>query len=150
MEKFLTLLIAMLIFFIYSCQQKMGNVPQKAVSADTSTAKPEAQGDTTKTDLFELTYAEREGKRLYEHYCAVCHGLQGKGDGFNAYNLSPRPKDIAEKGYFDSVTNDWLKQVVSLGGRGVKRSVLMPAYGSTLNEEQTADIVAYLRYLSQN
>lgn len=150
MQKCLILLIALLFFFIYSCQQRTDNIPQKTVSADTSIAKPEEQGDSSKTDLFELTYAERKGKRLYEHYCAVCHGLQAKGDGFNAYNLNPKPKDIAENGYLDSVTDDWLKQVISLGGRGVKRSVLMPAYEGTLNEEQTAEIVAYLRHLSQN
>jgi cytochrome c1 len=149
MHKFLNLLIALLIFFIYSCQQKTDNIPQKTVSADTSSANPEAHGDTNNIDLFKLTYTERKGKRLYEHYCAVCHGLQGKGDGFNAYNLNPKPKDMTEKGYLDSVTNDWLKQAVSLGGRGVKRSVLMPAYEGTLNEEQTADVVAYLRHLSE-
>jgi cytochrome c1 len=150
MQKFLNLLIVLLFFFTYSCQQKTHTVPPKTVSADTSTTRPEAQGDTTKTDLFELTYSEQKGKRLYDHYCAICHGVQGKGDGFNAYNLNPKPKDMTEKGYLDSVTNDWLKQVISLGGRGVKRSVLMPAYEGTLNKEQTADIVAYLRHLSEN
>jgi mono/diheme cytochrome c family protein len=150
MQKFLNLLIVPLVFFIFACEQKTDNIPPETVSADTSIANPQAPGDTTKTDFFELTYTERRGKRLYEHYCAICHGVQGKGDGFNAYNLNPKPKDIAENGYLNSVTNDWLKQVISLGGRGVKRSVLMPAYEGTLNEEQTADVVAYLRHLSQN
>jgi len=33
-----------------------------------------------------LTYEQQQGKILYTKYCSVCHGEQGKGDGFNAYN----------------------------------------------------------------
>ena len=25
-----------------------------------------------------------DSKRMYLHYCSVCHGAEGKGDGFNA------------------------------------------------------------------
>ncbi|MEE9170069.1 MAG: c-type cytochrome [bacterium] len=41
-------------------------------------------------------YAERKGKHLYAHYCAVCHGASGEGDGFNAFNLDPRPRNLAD------------------------------------------------------
>ena len=44
----------------------------------------------------DFTYAERKGKQLYDHYCAVCHGSSGEGDGFNAFNLDPRLRNLAD------------------------------------------------------
>ena len=44
------------------------------------------------------TYAERQGKQLFEQYCAICHGQSGEGDGFNAYNLNPK---TTQPGGFD-------------------------------------------------
>lgn len=45
---------------------------------------------------------ERGGK-LYERYCATCHGPQGAGDGPAAYLLSPKPRDFT-RGEFRLVT----------------------------------------------
>jgi len=42
------------------------------------------------------TYKERQGKQLFEQYCVVCHGQSGEGDGFNAYNLTPRPHSLSD------------------------------------------------------
>ena len=35
------------------------------------------------------------------------------------------------------------------GGRGMNKSILMPAYGNTLSGEQIVDLVAYLRTLAE-
>jgi mono/diheme cytochrome c family protein len=44
-------------------------------------------------------YNVREGGVLFRHYCAVCHGGEGHGDGFNAYNLDPKPRDLADPAF---------------------------------------------------
>src|SRR6266498_3531699 len=41
------------------------------------------------------SYELRLGKGLYSHYCQTCHGETGAGDGFNAFNLDPRPRDLS-------------------------------------------------------
>ena len=41
-----------------------------------------------------LTYVESQGKRIFVHYCATCHGDDARGDGQNASNLSPAPPDM--------------------------------------------------------
>ncbi len=78
--------------------------------------------------LSSMFYNERKGKLPYDKYCSVCYGTQGNGDGFNACNIDPRPKDLTEAEYLATLSNYWLSEVVSQGGRGVKRSVLMPSY----------------------
>ena len=37
-----------------------------------------------------------QGKELFMNYCIHCHGSSGVGDGFNAENLDPRPRDLTD------------------------------------------------------
>jgi mono/diheme cytochrome c family protein len=37
-----------------------------------------------------------KGHELYDQYCAVCHGANGKGDGPLADDLKVRPADLTE------------------------------------------------------
>lgn len=90
-------------------------------------------------------YEEREGKFLFHVYCAVCHGDGGGGDGFNAYNLDVKPHSLADSAYMAQVSENSLRQVIALGGRGVNKSVLMPPYGHTLSEVQIGYLIAYIR-----
>lgn len=150
MQKFLVLGILGLISLTISCQQKENRTQLAATPSNTSSLEQEQTQEEAQGIKWEsLTYAQRKGKLLYDKYCAVCHGLEGKGDGFNAYNLDPRPKDFTETGYLETVSDDWLREVIREGGRGVKRSVLMPSYENTLTKNQIEDVVMYLRFLSQ-
>jgi mono/diheme cytochrome c family protein len=97
-----------------------------------------------------LTYEQRQGKNLYLKYCAVCHGAQGGADGFNTYNLDPKPHDLTDSAYVAALSDGALTQVIELGGRGVNKSVLMPAYGWTVNEDQISYLVSYVRVLARN
>jgi len=83
---------------------------------DTVSIPPSAQ--VVKT----LTYEQREGKCLYAKYRLICHGTEGKGDGFNAINLNPKPKDLTEKQYLRALTDEKLSETISHGGRGVNKS----------------------------
>lgn len=98
--------------------------------------------------LMLFTYAQRRGMRIFRHYCVVCHGEEGAGDGFNAYNLDPAPRDLTDPKYQNAISDETLEEVVTQGGRGMNKSILMPAYGNTLSKEQISDLVAFIRTLS--
>jgi len=91
------------------------------------------------------SFVERQGENLFDHYCAVCHGSNGEGDGFNSYNLDPRPHSFADTTYMRALSDATLAEVIARGGRGVNKSVLMPAYTQTLSADRINQIVAYLR-----
>jgi cytochrome c553 len=90
------------------------------------------------------SYAERQGKSLFDQYCAICHGPGGEGDGFNAYNLNPKPHSLADSTYMKALSGETLSETISFGGKGVNKSVLMPAYQNTLDKSQISNVVAYI------
>jgi cytochrome c553 len=95
------------------------------------------------------TYTERQGKQLFEQYCVVCHGQSGEGDGFNAYNLNPRPHSLSDSIYMRALSSETLKETISFGGKGVNKSVLMPAYQNTLSKTQISNVVVYIETFTQ-
>lgn len=92
-------------------------------------------------------YPVREGRSLYFHYCSHCHGTSGEGDGFNAFNLDPRPRNLADPAFQKSRSEQDLSEVVRRGGRASGLSSNMPPWGRTLNDRQIGYIVRYLRTL---
>ena len=42
-------------------------------------------------------YLVNQGKKLFVHYCAHCHGLSGDGDGFNAEYLEKEPAELSHE-----------------------------------------------------
>jgi mono/diheme cytochrome c family protein len=48
----------------------------------------------TKTGKKSIERTKIDGKVMFENYCAVCHGLTGKGDGPAASELKTSPTDL--------------------------------------------------------
>jgi len=89
-----------------------------------------------------------EGRKLYVTYCAACHGEKGKGRGMAAQALPVKPADHTNGVVMNQLPDRFLIEVISKGGSAVGKSSFMPAWGSSLNEKQIRDIVAYLRTIA--
>jgi mono/diheme cytochrome c family protein len=83
-------------------------------------------------------------------YCSTCHGDQGKGDGVAARALPVKPADHTNPAAMGQLSDAYLTEIITKGGGAVKKSGFMPAWGSSLNEKQVADLVAYIRSLSNS
>lgn len=94
-----------------------------------------------------ISYEARQGRAVYQHYCQTCHGEAGAGDGFNAFNLDPHPRDLSDPAFQKAKSDADLSDAIRRGGAGVGLSALMPPWGHTLSDRQIADLVAYLRSL---
>lgn len=95
----------------------------------------------------DLGYNVREGRDLFAHYCATCHGDEGRGDGFNAYSLDPKPRDLGDPAFQAGRTDADLTGVIRAGGGVAGLSNAMPPWGRTLEERQISNLVAFLRTL---
>ncbi len=130
------------------CSKQRSNAGPAGVSLDsTHVSDTSAQSVAGNTDSL-LSYEEREGRVVYTKYCAVCHGDDGKGDGFNAFNLDPKPRDFSDGKYMDGLSDERMMQTISGGGRSVNRSALMPSWGGRLNKREIEFVIAYVRKFS--
>lgn len=82
----------------------------------------------------------QSGKQLFGIYCTPCHGLTGQGDGTVSRKFIP----AAPLPQLTSTQPDgYLYLTVRHGG------AIMPAYGSSLSQQERWDIVNYLRALEK-
>jgi len=142
--KFLYLISSLLLMMGCSGEEMHDTRPM----TDDSTLSTELISEAVLSPV--LTYEQRQGKYLYLQYCAVCHGTEGAADGFNTYNLDPKPHSLADSAYVSALSDEALAQVIRLGGRGVNKSALMPPYDWTMNEAQIEYLVSYLRTLARS
>jgi mono/diheme cytochrome c family protein len=95
-------------------------------------------------------YELRLGREAFQHYCQTCHGETGAGDGFNAFNLDPRPRDISDPAFQKKKTDPELSDAIQRGGAGVGLSALMPPWGRTLSRAEIDHLVLYIRSLRKS
>lgn len=96
--------------------------------------------------------ANRVGKRLYTRYCQVCHGEEGAGDGFNAYNLQSSlgivPADLTDSTFVTTSTDSSVLSAISDGSPdGARLGCLLP-WGQTLSPLELIDVAGYVRTLA--
>lgn len=91
-----------------------------------------------------------EVKEVFATRCSTCHGVAGKGDGVAAAALNPKPRDITDKAWQKSVTDDHLKKVIVEGGAAVGKSPLMTANPDLKDKPAIVDgLVAIIRDLGK-
>jgi mono/diheme cytochrome c family protein len=93
----------------------------------------------------------QQGQRLYRHYCAACHGLEGTGTGRNAPYLEQMgraPRDHTDVWYMNRLTDAELYLAISEGKRRAGEPPFMPWWGYTLSQEDIWHLVAFIRSLA--
>jgi mono/diheme cytochrome c family protein len=129
--------VAATIALVLAGCHRQAAAPPADVSLDALRAEDQAAG---------LTYAQGQGKHLFDQYCATCHGDEGKGDGQNASNLNPQVPDItASKSMADPA---YVRRVIAEGSAAVGRSPLSPPWGRSLSPQELEYLVLYCQRLA--
>lgn len=113
-------------------------------------------GMATGCTLFEDKFVAT-GRKLFNYYCADCHGKTGKGDGYNAEFLDFDPRDLTDSEEKDlaDLTNAEIFKALSRDLKDPDEDApaivaLMPTFKYTLSEAEIWSIVAYVRTLHPN
>lgn len=85
-----------------------------------------------------------KGKKIFSKYCSVCHGIEGKGDGFNAYNLNPKPRNFTDSSFVAKLDTALLIETITNGGKAVGLSPKMPPWGKTLTNNDIKYVTNYI------
>ena len=89
------------------------------------------------------------GELLYQRACAMCHGVDGQGDGFNAPFLPVTPTLHGDGEAMSLRPDDTLYDGIYAGGWILGKSHRMPAFGASLESGEIRALVAYIRELCQ-
>jgi mono/diheme cytochrome c family protein len=88
----------------------------------------------------EVTGPERtiDGEKLYNQYCARCHGIDGRG-----VPEQPQARDLSDIRVMQNLTDEQIKRTIQMG-----RPPAMPGFGDQFTEASIMVLVAYVRSLS--
>lgn len=94
-----------------------------------------------------------DGEKIYQQYCASCHGMQGEGmpnwERQNAQGELPAPPH-GPKGHTWKHSDAMLYRLISEGWRdpwNETERLTMPAFGDTLTPQQIRSVVTYIKTL---
>jgi mono/diheme cytochrome c family protein len=96
-----------------------------------------------------LNYQQAQGKRVFYQYCVWCHADATPAGPSNRSNLNPMPSLANDGAVFNSVSDDFLRNTVTLGGSAVGKSGLMPPWGKTLRQEDIDAVITFYRAIAQ-
>jgi mono/diheme cytochrome c family protein len=109
---------------------------------------PPAEYASARSTRWDDTAAIARGEQIFQTYCLMCHGADGKGTGPIAKTLPHPPADLTH--HFHQAPGDgdaYLFWRVSEGGQvePFKSSQsAMPAFKHVLNDDQRWDVLAYV------
>jgi len=84
----------------------------------------------------------KQGKKLYQQFCTICHGDKGKGDGIASAALNPKPANfISEK--FQKQSDGAIFWKLTEGKSP------MASYKESLSTTQRWQVVKYLKSLKK-
>lgn len=93
--------------------------------------------------------AKVRAKEIFAERCTDCHGSNGAGNGPQSDDLSPRPRNFQDPDWQKGATDEYLAQIIVLGGEAVGRAAIMPGNPDLEGDERTVDaLVAYIRSLA--
>ena len=88
--------------------------PTSSVPLEKESAPPGRQGPSD------------AAKGYFAQTCALCHGVDGTGNGPAAAPLNPKPRNYTDPNWQASITDEEIKQIIVVGGQGVGKSNSMP------------------------
>ena len=88
----------------------------------------------------------QRGAKLFQTYCASCHGTRGMGDGMAGQALTPRPANLARFTKIPMLSRDnYLMWTISDGGAQFRTA--MPSFKTAISEQDRWRIIHFLRTL---
>ena len=88
-------------------------------------------------------------RKLYDVYCVQCHGVNRDGNGVNSRDMAVKPRDHTDSKAMGDTPDDLLTKAIKGGGLAVGKSVLMPRWEGVMTDDEIAQMVAYLRFVSK-
>jgi cytochrome c5 len=99
--------------------------------------------------LIPLNYTQAQGKRLFYTYCVWCHADATPAGPSNRSNLNPAPALANDGATLNPMSDELLRNTITLGGSAMGKSAMMPPWGRTLSQKDVQALIEYMRAIAQ-
>lgn len=96
-----------------------------------------------------LNYTQAQGKRLFYTHCVWCHADATPAGPSNRSNINPSPSLANDGATLNPMSDELLRNTITLGGSAMGKSGMMPAWGKTLSQQDVEALIAFLRVIAQ-
>ena len=104
---------------------------------------------TTRTHVIPLNYQQAQGKRVFYQYCVWCHADSTPAGPSNRSNLNPNPPLANDGATLNALSDDFMRNVITMGGAAAGKSASMPPWGKTLSQDDIEAVIAFYRAIAQ-
>ena len=101
------------------------------------------------TKLIKLSYQESQGKRIFYQYCVWCHADASPTRPSNRNNMAPKPPLMNDGERLNLENDEYMQNIITLGGSALGKSSMMPSYEKTLSAAEITDVIAFARVIAQ-
>lgn len=96
-----------------------------------------------------LSYEQAQGKRIFYQQCVWCHADATPAGPSNRSNLTPVPALLNDGATLNAESDEYMRNIVTLGGTAMGKSAMMPPYGRMLSAEEIRSVIAFARAIAQ-
>jgi mono/diheme cytochrome c family protein len=122
----------------------------EAAKADPLLAAYDTEADSNDaTHVIPLTYQQAQGKRIFYQHCVWCHADATPAGPSNRSNLTPIPPLLNDGATLNAESDEFLQNIITLGGSALGKSAMMPPYGRMLSADETRSVIAFTRAIAQ-
>jgi mono/diheme cytochrome c family protein len=122
----------------------------EAAKADPLLAAYGTEPDWTDAQhVIPLSYQQAQGKRIFYQQCVWCHADATPAGPSNRSNLTPVPPLLNDGATLNAESDDYIQNIITLGGTAMGKSAMMPPYGRMLSAEEIRSLIAFTRAIAQ-
>jgi mono/diheme cytochrome c family protein len=99
--------------------------------------------------LIPLNYQQAQGKRVFYQQCVWCHADATPAGPSNRSNLTPVPPLLNDGAALNAESDEYMQNIITLGGTAMGKSAMMPPYGRILSTEEIRSAIAFTRVIAQ-
>ena len=124
--------------------------PAETAKADPLLAAYDTEADWNDAQrVIRLSYQQAQGKRIFYQRCVWCHADATPAGPSNRSNLTPVPPLLNDGATLNAESDEYMQNLVTLGGAAMGKSAMMPPYGRTLSAEEIRSVIAFTRAIAQ-
>jgi mono/diheme cytochrome c family protein len=130
---------------VFGCRK-----PAETLKTDPLLPAYDTEADWTDAQhVISLSYQQAQGKRIFYQQCVWCHADATPAGPSNRSNLTPVPPLLDDGAALNAESDEYMRNIVTLGGTAMGKSAMMPPYGRMLSAEEIRSVISFTRAVAQ-